>query len=49
LGWKIPNNYQFYKYKTKPTPYEDQDLLNYFIDRENAEAYIDIHKDILLQ
>ena len=49
LGWEIPNDYQFYKYKTKPTPYEDEDLLNYFVDREQVQDYIDSHKDILLK
>lgn len=49
LGWKIPSDYQFYKYTTKPTPYEDEDLLNYFIDREQVQAYLDAHKDILLK
>lgn len=46
LGWAIPNNYQFYKYKTKPTPYEDEDLLNYFVDKESVLDYIKVNSDI---
>jgi hypothetical protein len=40
LNWPIPVNYQFYKFKTKPTPYEDNDLLNYFEDRDLVLEYI---------
>jgi hypothetical protein len=46
LNWPIPSNYQFYKFKTKPTPYEDNDLLNYFEDKESILAYIKINSDV---
>lgn len=49
LGWPIPNNYQFYEYKTKPTPYEDEDLLKYFVNQSQVQEYIDLHKDILFK
>lgn len=49
LRWSVPTDYQFYKYKTKPTPYEDNDLLNYFVDKDQVTEYIDSHKDILLK
>ena len=46
LHWPIPSNYQFYKFKTKPTPYEDNNLLNYFEDKESILAYIKINSDV---
>jgi hypothetical protein len=46
LNWPIPSNYQFYKFKTKPTPYEDNDLLNYFEDKESILAYIKVNSDV---
>jgi len=46
LNWPIPENYQFYKFKTKPTPYEDNDLLNYFEDKDLVLEYIRINSDV---
>lgn len=46
LNWPIPPNYQFYKFKTKPTPYEDNDLINYFEDKESVLDYIKVNSDI---
>lgn len=46
LNWPIPVNYQFYKFKTKPTPYEDNDLLNYFEDRDLVLEYIRTNSDV---
>ena len=46
LGWEIPPGYQFYEFKTKPTPYEDNDLLNYFQDKDLVLEYIKINSDV---
>mgnify|MGYP000001757182 FL=1 len=40
LGWKIPEDYKFYKFQTKPTPYEDDDIINYFENPDEVRAYI---------
>lgn len=46
LGWAIPPGYQFYEFKTKPTPYEDNNLLNYFEDKDLVLEYIKINSDV---
>ena len=46
LGWEIPPGYQFYEFKTKPTPYEDNNLLNYFEDKDLVLEYIKINSDV---
>jgi hypothetical protein len=46
LGWTIPPGYQFYEFKTKPTPYEDNNLLNYFEDKDLVLEYININPDV---
>jgi hypothetical protein len=40
LGWEIPKRYEFYKFQTKPTPYEDNDIINYFENPDEVRAYI---------
>jgi hypothetical protein len=40
LGWTIPENYEFYKFQTKPTPYEDEDIINYFENKDEVLDYI---------
>jgi hypothetical protein len=40
LGWEIPKDYKFYKFQTKPTPYEDDDIINYFENPDEVRAYI---------
>ena len=40
LGWEIPKSYEFYKFQTKPTPYEDEDIINYFENPDEVRAYI---------
>jgi len=40
LGWKIPKDYEFYKFQTKPTPYEDEDIINYFENKDEVLSYI---------
>ena len=46
LSWPIPSGYQFYEFKTKPTPYEDNNLLNYFEDKDLVLEYIKINSDV---
>ena len=46
LSWPIPPDYEFYKFNTKPTPYEDNDLLNYFEDKELVLNYIKTNSDV---
>ena len=46
LSWPIPTGYQFYEFKTKPTPYEDNNLLNYFEDKDLVLEYIKINSDV---
>jgi len=40
LGWEIPKSYEFYKSQTKPTPYEDEDIINYFENPAEVRDYI---------
>jgi hypothetical protein len=40
LGWEIPKDYKFYKFQTKPTPYEDDDIINYFENKDEVLDYI---------
>ena len=40
LGWEIPEGYEFYKFQTKPTPYEDEDIINYFENPDEVLAFI---------
>ena len=40
LGWEIPKDYNFYKFQTKPTPYEDDDIINYFENKDEVLDYI---------
>jgi hypothetical protein len=40
LGWERPKDYKFYKFQTKPTPYEDDDIINYFENPDEVRAYI---------
>lgn len=40
LGWEIPKSYEFYKFETKPTPYEDDNIINYFENPDEVRAYI---------
>ena len=40
LGWAIPENYEFYKFQTRPTPYEDENIINYFENKDAVIAYI---------
>jgi hypothetical protein len=40
LGWPIPETYKFYKFQTKPTPYEDEDIINYFENKDEVLDYI---------
>lgn len=49
LGWPIPENYQHYEYVTKPTPYEDKDILNYFTNKEVVLEYMAQHSDVFNQ
>lgn len=46
LGWEIPINYKFYNFVTKPTPYEDEDILNYFENKDEVLAYIKKMSDV---
>jgi hypothetical protein len=49
LGWPIPENYQHYEYVTRPTPYEDKDILNYFTNKEAVLDFISKHDDVFNQ
>jgi len=49
LGWPIPSNYQPYKFLTKPTPYEDTNLFNYFTNKEVVLEFMSQHNDVFNQ
>lgn len=49
LNWPIPQGYQPYQYTTKSTPYEDNDIINYFADKEKVTAYMAKHADVFSQ
>lgn len=46
LGWNIPSNYEFYNSLTKPTPYDDDEILNYFENKNEVLEYIKKMSDI---
>jgi hypothetical protein len=46
LGWEIPQDYEFYKFQTKPTPYEDEDIINYFENKDEVLSYIKQYSEV---
>ena len=46
LGWNIPNNYEFYNSLTKPTPYDDDEIITYFENKNEVLEYIKKMSDI---
>jgi hypothetical protein len=46
LGWEIPQGYEFYKFQTKPTPYEDEDIINYFENKDEVLSYIKQYPEV---
>lgn len=49
LGWAIPANYEFYKFQTKPTPYEDQHIVDYFENKNEVLDFIKQYPEIFDQ